>query len=193
LASASPRRRELLERVGLALIVDPAHADERLGEGEAPDAYVARVAAAKARLVARRRPGAFVLGADTIVVLGDDVLGKAENADEARQMLGRLAGRSHRVRTAAALVTPAGDETGLAVDSTVEMSALSPATIAGYVESGEWRGKAGAYAVQGIGAALVRAVHGSYTNVVGLPLTEVLALLEGAGGPVADLARGQAA
>jgi septum formation protein len=192
LASASPRRRELLERVGLAFAVEPADADETQHAGERPDAYAARVAEAKARMVAARRPAAIVLAADTIVELGGDVLGKAADEREARAMLERLSGRTHRVRTAVCAIASGHAARAIAVDSAVELRALSRADVDGYVASGEWRGKAGAYAVQGIGAALVRAVHGSYTNVVGLPLVEVLELLAPLG-VAADLARGRAA
>jgi septum formation protein len=186
LASASPRRRELLERVGLAFAVEPADADETQHAGERPDAYAARVAEAKARMVAARRPAAIVLAADTIVELGGDVLGKAADEREGRS------GRTHRVRTAVCAIASGHAARAIAVDSAVELRALSRADVDGYVASGEWRGKAGAYAVQGIGAALVRAVHGSYTNVVGLPLVEVLELLAPLG-VAADLARGRAA
>jgi septum formation protein len=195
LASASPRRRELLERVGLRFEVDAADVDEAQAPGESPDAYAARVAEDKARLVAGRRPDAFVLAADTIVELGGEVLGKAADAAEARAMLARLAGRTHRVRTAVVLLAPGGGGGAarrVAVDTAVDMRALGDDELAGYVASGEWRGKAGAYAVQGIGAALVRAVRGSYTNVVGLPLVEVLELVAAAGAGRADLARGRA-
>jgi septum formation protein len=191
LASASPRRRELLARVGLSFEVDPADADERVLAGEAPAAYAARVARAKAALVAARRPDAAVLAADTAVVLDADVLGKAEGDDEARAMLARLAGRTHVVTTAVCLLVR-GARRELAVDTEVEFRALTAADLDGYVRSGEWRGKAGAYAVQGIGAALVRAVRGSYTNVVGLPLVETLELLADAGVARADLGRGVA-
>ena len=175
LASASPRRRELLERVGFAIEVRPADVDETQAPGEAPLDYVRRVAAAKADAAS----GAWVLAADTIVELDGAVLGKAADADEARRMLAALRGRTHRVATAFA-IRGARAHDGL-VTSEVTMTAFDDATLEDYVACGEWRGKAGAYAVQGIGAALVAAVRGSITNVIGLPLVEVVDALEAVG------------
>jgi septum formation protein len=193
LASASPRRRELLERVGVVFAVDPADTDETRAPDEPPGAYAARVAEEKARTVATRHPGAAVLAADTIVVVDGDVLGKAADEREARAMLERLSGRAHVVTTAVHLLAPVGGETAFVVHSEVEFRPLGARELDGYVASGEWRGKAGAYAVQGVGAGLVRAVRGSYTNVVGLPLVEVLEELELAGVATADFARGRSA
>ena len=192
LASASPRRRELLERVGVVFTVEPADADETRRPGEPAGAYAARVATDKARAVAARRPDAAVLAADTIVVVDGDVLGKAADAGEARAVLTRLSGRSHVVTTSVSLLVPGAAERHFAVHTQVEFRELGARELDGYLASGEWRGKAGAYAVQGIGAGLVRAVRGSYTNVVGLPLVEVLEALAGAGVAHADLARGVA-
>ena len=186
LASASPRRRELLERVGLALEVRPADVDETPLPGEPPRAYVARVARAKAQAIAR--PGTWVLAADTTVTIDGAILGKAADGAEAAAMLRRLSGRVHEVITAFTLLGDAARDEVVA--SEVAFVALDEPTIAAYVASGEWRGKAGAYAVQGIGAALVREVRGSVTNVIGLPLAEVLAALRATGGPAPDLARG---
>ena len=191
LASASPRRRELLERVGVALVVRPADIDESLHPGEAPLPYVRRVAAAKAAATLRR-VDQWALAADTIVVVDDDVLGKAVDEAEAAAMLRRLAGRVHQVTTAVALRGPGGDH-ALEVTSDVDVVALDEAAIADYVASGEWRGKAGAYAIQGIAAALVRAVRGSVTNVIGLPLAEVVDLLRATGAAGVGLARGRPA
>ncbi len=189
LASASPRRRELLERVGLEVDVRPADIDESTRPGEPPLAYVARVAAAKADALAPG--GGWVLAADTIVELDGEVLGKAADADEARVMLARLRGRTHRVTTAFALRGPrAHDEL---VTSEVRMVAFDDALLDDYVHSGEWRGKAGAYAVQGIAAALVAEVRGSITNVVGLPLAEVLAALAAAGAAAPRFTHGRPA
>ncbi|MGE5182630.1 MAG: Maf family protein [Acidobacteriota bacterium] len=192
LASASPRRRELLERVGVPLEVRPADVDEEPRPGEAPAAYVARIAHAKASAV-ERRPGQWVLAADTTVTIDGRILAKAATAAEAADMLRRLVGRVHQVITAFELVGDPEDvtvrHTGQ-VTSDVAMVAADDAVIADYVASGEWRGKAGAYAIQGVGAALVREVHGSVTNVIGLPLVEVLDLLRAAGAPSARLARG---
>jgi septum formation protein len=186
LASASPRRREFLERVGLAIEVHPADIDERAQDGEAPEAYVARIARAKAIAIARRSD-LWVLAADTTVTLDGAILGKADTPEEATRMLRWLSGRTHRVLTAFVLVGERDGRTcvreGL-VSSEVEMVDFDAATLADYVASGEWRGKAGAYAIQGIGAALVKQVRGSVTNVVGLPLAEVIAALREVGAPL---------
>lgn len=193
LASASPRRRELLARAGVPFEVAPADVDERQLPGETPEAHVARVAGDKATAAAARRPDAWVLAADTIVVLEGDVLGKAQDAAEATRMVARLAGRTHRVMTATCLLPPAGHAgpaRRFTVTTEVEMRPLAPAEVAAYVQSGEWQGKAGAYAAQGIAAAFVSAVRGSFTNVVGLPLSEVLVELARGGAPAGDLARG---
>ena len=193
LASASPRRREMLERVGVPLEVRPADVDEEPLPDEDPAAYVARVAHAKA-IAVKRRPGQWVLAADTTVTISGKILAKAATPEEATLMLRMLAGRVHQVITAFTIVGDAGDDApfhrdGL-VASDVVVIDLSEAQIADYVASGEWRGKAGAYAVQGIGAALVREVRGSVTNVIGLPLVEVLEALRAVGAPSARLTAG---
>jgi septum formation protein len=191
LASASPRRRELLERVGVPIEVRPADIDEAELPGEPPAVYVARIAHEKARAV-QRRPGQWVLAADTTVTIDGRILAKAATPDEAAEMLRALAGRVHQVITAVTLL--GGDATtidhDLLVSSDVAVGPLSEATITDYVASGEWRGKAGAYAIQGIAAAFVREVRGSVTNVIGLPLAEVLDALRALGAPCANLAHG---
>lgn len=182
----------MLERVGLAIEVRPADVDETPLAGEAPAAYVARVARTKALAIARPA-GAWVLAADTTVTIDGDILGKAADAAEATAMLRRLAGRVHQVMTAFAL---AGERAGApvlregVVVTDVVFVALDDAAVADYVASGEWQGKAGAYAIQGIGAALVARVVGSVTSVIGLPLAEVLAALREVGGPSPRLAGG---
>lgn len=192
LASASPRRREMLERIGLAIEVHPADVDERTHDGESAGAYVARIARAKAIAVARK-DRSWVLAADTTVTLDGTILGKAETAEEAAKMLRWLAGRTHQVLTAFVLIGERDDKTivreGL-VATDVTFLDLDAGMLADYVASGEWRGKAGAYAIQGIGAMLVREVRGSVTNVVGLPLAEVVAALREVGGPMPKLAAG---
>ena len=190
LASASPRRRELLERVGLALEVVPADVDETPVAGEEPTAYARRVARAKAAAVASRAPGRWVLAADTVVELDGEILGKPGGPGEAAAMLGRLSGRSHRVVTAFALRAPSGDEVTRAVATEVAFRAAGSDEIASYVRTGEWRDKAGAYAAQGIAAAFVIRVSGSFTNVVGLPLAEVIEELARAGAAVPSYERG---
>lgn len=192
LASASPRRRELLERVGVPIEIRPADINEDPYTGEDPVTYVARIARGKAAAVSPR-PGQWVLAADTTVTIDGAILGKAETAHEAAAMLRQLSGRVHQVHTAFTLASGSGEakryHDGL-VSSGVSMIELDEAAIADYVASDDWRGKAGAYALQGIGAALVRAVHGSVTNVIGLPLAEVLEALRAVGAPTARLAAG---
>jgi septum formation protein len=177
LASASPRRRELLERLGPVLEVVPADVDETPLPDEKPADYARRVAAAKCDAVADGLPadrGLAVLGADTTVIIEETILGKPADDAEARAMLLRLAGRRHEVVTAYTLRFGAR-RLDRAVTTLVAMRALQPAEIDAYVASGEGRDKAGAYAVQGIAAAFVTELRGSLTNVVGLPLAEVLA------------------
>jgi len=190
LASASPRRRELLERVGVPLEVHPADVDEAPLPKEDPAAYVARIANAKA-LAVPRKPGQWVLAADTTVTIDGLILAKAASPDEAGVMLRQLSGRIHQVITAFTLVggMPTYHRDGI-IASDVAIIELSEAALADYIASGEWRGKAGAYAVQGIGAALVREVRGSVTNVIGLPLVEVLEALRAVGAPTAKFAAG---
>jgi len=190
LASASPRRRELLERIGVPIEVRPADVDERVLPGEAALDYVRRIAATKAAAVADGER--WVLAADTIVEIDGDILGKAADEAEAEAMLRRLRGRRHRVTTAVALRGP-GVTAERVVHSDVIMAAVDDDDVADYVASGEWRGKAGAYAVQGIAAALVVAVHGSITNVIGLPLAEVVDLLRDTGAPPPRFREGQPA
>jgi septum formation protein len=192
LASASPRRRELLERVGVPLDVRPADVDETEAPGEDPAAYVLRVARAKADAVARE-PGAWVLAADTTVTIGGAILGKAATPEEAAAMLRRLSGRVHQVMTAFVIDGGGGRRREAVVVSDVAMVELDEPMLADYVASGDWRGKAGAYALQGIAAALVREVRGSVTSVIGLPLAEVLAALRELGGPGACFAAGAGA
>ncbi len=179
-------------RVGVDIQVVPASVDETPFANEQPLAYVARLAAAKAEAVARELgedDERLVLGADTIVEIDGDILGKARDAEQAARMLGRLVGHTHRVSTAFALRGPA-----VAVDrvvtTEVSMRSADDQEIAAYVDAGEWRGKAGAYAVQGMAAALVREIHGSITTVIGLPLSEVTSELMRLGAGRPDYAAG---
>jgi septum formation protein len=190
LASASPRRLELLTRVGLEVEVLPAAIDETPQMAERPSACALRLATEKAAVAAARLPGRWVLAADTVVEVDGIMLGKPEDAVEAAAMLAQLAGRSHRVVTGYAIRGPDGASTARAVTTEVDFRELVPDEIDGYLASGEWRGKAGGYAAQGIAAAFVSAVRGSFTNVIGLPLAEVLVDLERTGAIRADLARG---
>jgi septum formation protein len=193
LASTSPRRRDLLARAGVTFEAASTEVDESPRPGEAPGALAARLARAKAEAV--RRPDAFVLGADTIVVLGTRILGKPADEAEAADMLRLLGGRTHAVMTATCLLLPrpGGGAIERVCTTEVDMVPIDGRDVAAYVAGGEWRGKAGGYAAQGIASAFIAAVRGSYTNVVGLPLAEVIADLRAAGAPAADLARGVAA
>ena len=184
LASASPRRRDLLARAGIRFRVEPAGIDEAMRAGEAPGALAERLAREKAAAVAARLgdPGAVVLGSDTIVVLGDDVLGKPRDPAHARELLGRLVGREHTVVTGVAVGCGPPDAPGarwqsFTVASQVAMHPAAADEIARYVATGEPLDKAGAYAFQGQGRRFVRRVAGSETNVIGLPMDETLALL----------------
>jgi len=182
LASASPRRLELLARLGVTPdAIDPAGIDESLLPGERPAPHVARLAAAKARVVAARHPGAVVLAADTVVALGRRILPKAETPDEARTCLEALSGRRHRVLTALCLATPDGRLRHRLDSTLVAVRRLGPADIAAYLASEEWRGKAGGYAIQGRFEAHVRFLAGAHSGVMGLPLFHARALLAAAG------------
>ncbi|MGE4297841.1 MAG: nucleoside triphosphate pyrophosphatase [Desulfovibrionaceae bacterium] len=199
LASGSPRRRELLASAGLTFTVAASDCEEPAPmAGESPAAYAVRMACDKACDVAARFPEAVVLGADTVVALGGRIMGKPVDAADARAMLGALCGgwaqgmsrdaavRTHEVVTGCCLLLPGGaarpDDASLAArwatSTEVDMGLQAEAVIAAYVATGEPMDKAGAYAIQGQGAFLVRGVRGSYTNVVGLPLARVLEVLQ---------------
>ncbi len=160
---------------------DPADIDETPRRRERPRAYALRMAEEKARAVAARRPGCWVLAADTVVACGLRILPKAESAAEARRCLALLSGRRHRVIGGIALIAPDGGLRSRAVETRVAFKRLTGDEVAAYLSSGEWHGKAGGYAIQGLAAAYVSLVNGSYSNVVGLPLAETYALLAGAG------------
>jgi septum formation protein len=182
LASASPRRAELLRQIGwIPDIVDPADLDESVRRGELPRPHALRLAAAKAAAVAPRHPGCFVLAADTVVACGRRILPKAEDAATARRCLALLSGRRHRVLGAIVAQAPDGRTATRLVTTTVTLKRLSEAEIDAYVAGGEWRGKAGGYAIQGRAAVLVRAIEGSYSNVVGLSLYDAHQMLTGLG------------
>jgi septum formation protein len=175
LASASPRRRDLLAGLRVRFHVVPSSVSETLLPGETPPAHVSRLAIAKATDVSQRILDVWVLGADTIVLIDGQILGKPRDQDEARTMLTMLAGRTHEVFTAYAIVHaryPALKRVRY-VTSEVHIRELSAQEIADYVDTGEPMDKAGAYAIQGVGSGIVKTVSGSYTNVVGLPLCEV--------------------
>jgi septum formation protein len=182
LASASPRRLELLRQVGLMPdCIDPADLDETPRRGELPAAHAMRLAEEKAKAVVSRHPGAYVLAADTVVACGRRILPKTEDEASARSCLELLSGRRHRVHGAVVLTSPDGRLVSRRVESQVAFKRLSQAEIGAYLRTGEWQGKAGGYAIQGRAAALIRWVSGSYSNVVGLPLFETTQLLAGRG------------
>ena len=185
LASASPRRRALLERAGLRFEVLPADVDEELRAGEPPRALVERLAAEKAAAVQRRlpkEPRRLVLGSDTVVVLDGEILGKPRDAEDAVAMLRRLAGRTHSVWTGVAvLATDAATPSVRSLESRVTLRPAAEAELRAYVAGGEPLDKAGAYALQGEGRRFVTRVEGSESNVIGLPLEETLGLLAAAG------------
>lgn len=183
LGSASPRRRDLLAQIGIvADAVLPAEIDETPHRDELPRRYAERLALEKAAAVAAG-PSDLVLTADTVVAVGRRILGKPVDSAEAVAFLHLLSGRRHRVTTAVCLRI--GERTSLrTVETRVRVKRLSDAEVSAYLRSGEWRGKAGGYAIQGIAAAFVPEISGSYTNVVGLPLTETANLLIGAGYPI---------
>ncbi len=193
LASASPRRLQLLAQVGIvpARIIDPA-IDETALKDELPRAHAQRLAEAKARAVfadpalTALKPHLLVLAADTVVACGRRILPKAMSEAELRACLALLAGRRHRVLTAVALIAGTGTLTQRLVETRVAMKRLTASEIGSYAAGGEWRGKAGGYAIQGAAAAFIPWINGSYSNVVGLPLTETLGLLQGAGFPCAS-------
>jgi septum formation protein len=176
LASASPRRRELLERLGLSLRVEPVDLDETPQPGEAPRAYAARLARDKGAAALARLGTDLpaVLSADTVVVAQGEIFGKPADAEAARAMLQRLAGRRHDVLTAYA-IRHKGSLVERTVTTTVTFRLLAPEEIEAYVACGEWQGKAGGYAIQGVAAVFASELRGSLTNVIGLPLAEVLA------------------
>ena len=183
LASASPRRADLLSQIGVTPdAVDPADIDETPLKDELPRVYAARLAQTKAQAVAVRHKTGLVLAADTVVAVGRRILDKPTDESDARKHLGLLAGRRHRVTTALALIrTDDGRAWSRVVETQVKIKRLSAPETDAYLKSGEWRGKAGGYAIQGIAARFVPWIGGSYTNVVGLPLTETAGMLEAAG------------
>jgi septum formation protein len=182
LASASPRRVDLLQQIGITPDrIEPAEIDETPRPGELPPAHALRLAEEKARAVMARYPGAYSLAADTVVACGRRILPKPVDPQTARKCLELLSGRRHRVHGGVALAGPDSRLTLRRVDSRVAFKRLSEAEIAAYLGCGEWRGKAGGYAIQGRAAALIRWMSGSYSNVVGLPLFETAQLLAGRG------------
>jgi septum formation protein len=185
LASASPRRLALLEQVGLKPdLVAPSEIDESPLKQERPRQLALRLAVEKGRAAKAVHGADFVLSADTVVACGRRILPKAETEDEARACLDLLSGRAHDVITGVAVLAPDGREASRVVESRVTFKRLSREEMEGYIAGGEWRGKAGGYAIQGTAAALITDIAGSYSSIVGLPLYETTCLLEGLSYPV---------
>lgn len=182
LASSSPRRRELLASIGMTFEVIPSHVPEIVAEGEPAPDYVARLSRDKAEEIARRHPSAWVIAADTTVLLGKQLLEKPSDGTDARRMLSEIAGRTHLVFTAVTVQNVESDWLDTEVTrSEVTIAPLSAGDIEWYVSTGEPLDKAGAYAAQGAGAVFIESIHGSFTNVVGLPLAVLFRMLRKAG------------
>jgi septum formation protein len=185
LASASPRRLDLLRQVGVAPDrVISTEIDETPAASETPRLLAVRLAREKALAGAAAAPGAFVIAADTVVALGRRVFGKPNDEADARRMLELLSGRAHRVLTGVAVCAPDGRVSARLSETRLQWKRLTPRELAGFLASGEWRDVAGGYRIQGLAAAFTLELQGSYTGVVGLPLYETLALLQGLGYPV---------
>ena len=188
LASASPRRLELLAQIGIVPDqVAPADIDETPAADESPRRLALRLAEEKARAVAKSNGGAFVLAADTVVACGTRALGKASDELEARKFLTLLSGRRHRVYGGVCLIAPDGTERSRVIETQVKFRTLGTEDLDRYLSHDEWKGKAGAYAIQGHAATFIKAISGSYSNVVGLSLCEVDGLLRGLGYPVKEV------
>jgi septum formation protein len=182
LASQSPRRRELLASIGLDFDVLPSAIPEVRGEGESPEEYVARLSREKAAVIAEKHPSRWVIAADTTVLLGEQLLEKPLDAEDAKRMLAVIAGNTHVVYTGVTLLNLERHHRDTRVaESEVRMLPLTVDDIEWYVSTGEPLDKAGAYAVQGAGAMFIDSIHGSYTNVVGLPLALLFQMLRRAG------------
>lgn len=180
LASASPRRSELLSQVGIEFEVIPSNIPEEPLDGETPSEHVIRLAFQKASEVAGRvGPGKWVIGSDTVVIIDDEILGKPEDEVDARRMLKKLSGREHTVITGYSIINSSGKkDIKKSVATTVKFKTLTDGEIRGYVDSGESMDKAGAYAIQGLGSFMVEGIVGSYSNVVGLPVCQIVNDLE---------------
>jgi septum formation protein len=182
LASASPRRADLLREAGIDVEIQPANVDETVLAGDSPEGYVRRVAEAKARAICERAPSRHVLAADTAVVVDGQILGKPSGPEDAARMLALLSGRTHEVISGVCLMRDGRAVVETEVEVTVvEFAAMSPAEIAWYVASGESMDKAGGYGIQGLASRFVTRIEGSYSNVVGLPMAVVYGMCRKAG------------
>lgn len=185
LASSSPRRLSLLDQIGLKPdLVVPSEIDETPLKQERPRQLALRLAVEKGRAAKAAHADDFVFSADTVVACGRRILPKAETEQEARACLDLLSGRAHDVITGVAVFAPKGREASRVVESRVAFKRLSREEMEGYITGGEWRGKAGGYAIQGSAGSLITSISGSYSSIVGLPLYETTCLLEGLGYPV---------
>jgi nucleoside triphosphate pyrophosphatase len=184
LASRSPRRSELLRSLGLEFEVSPSKVDEITNPEQSPEQNATNIARDKARWVARQNPGSYVLGADTMVVLDQEIIGQPADEEDACRILSKLMGKQHRVITGVVLITPETEEYETAVVSRVTLKSVSENKIRSYIATGEPLDKAGAYAIQGEGSFLVDSWEGSYSNIVGLPLEALTNLFQQAGFPV---------
>jgi septum formation protein len=182
LASGSARRRDLLRQIGIELsAIDPPHIDERHGRREVPLVYAGRMAREKLAAIAPQHRGSWVLAADTVVACGRRILPKAETEDEARACLAVLSGRRHRVLGGIAIAAPDGRVAERVVTTLVAFKRLTQSEVEAYIATGDWYGKAGGYAIQGHAAAFIPWINGSYGNVVGLSLSDTVAMLGGLG------------
>ncbi|HEY1382889.1 MAG TPA: Maf family protein [Dongiaceae bacterium] len=182
LASGSARRRDLLRQIGMEpAIIDPPHIDEHHGPRELPAAYAARMAREKLAAIQPRHRGSWVLAADTVVACGRRILPKAETEAEARVCLALLSGRRHRVLGGIAVAAPDGRTVERLVTTAVAFKRLTQPEIDAYIATGDWHGKAGGYAIQGHAASFIPWINGSYGNVVGLSLSDAVAMLSGLG------------
>jgi len=181
LASASPNRLELLAQIGIIPEVHPADIDETPLKDETAKQMVLRLAEAKARAIAPAHPGSFILAADTTVVVGRRIIGKAADESEQRKFMELLSGRRHRVWGGIAVITPAGKCVTRTVCTTVAFKRFTKSDIDTYIASGQWRGKAGGYGIQGAGGAFVTFINGSYSNIVGLSLYDTMVMLNNNG------------
>jgi septum formation protein len=182
LASASPRRQQLLARIGItADAIIPADIDESAQKGELPRVYARRMAAEKAAVIAAQHPDSAVLSGDTVVAAGRRILPKAESEADARMCLDLISGRRHLVLSAVTLMLPGGRALHRLSESVVTFKRLHADEIEAYIAGGEWQGKAGGYAIQGSAEALIRSIAGSYSGIMGLPLYETRSMLLSAG------------
>jgi septum formation protein len=186
LASASPRRLELLSQIGLTSQVHPADIDETPLPGETAKNMVLRLSETKARAIAPLHPGAFILAADTTVAVGRRIIGKAADENEQRAFMKLLSGRRHRVWGGICVITPAGKAITRAVCTVVAFKKFTDAEVEAYIATNQWRGMAGGYSIQGKAGAFVTNINGSYSNIVGLSLYDTIAILNGNGFKAAD-------